>query len=230
MQTTYFRNKLYIYGSQALIIALLLLGSFANTSYAQKSAKSRTINMPDYDFKKLHYGFQIGLFNYGMKAKYGANGIAAVTQRATSFSLGFITNFRLKDDLWALRILPNVSFYERSFLNVVDSSVTAYEATVVEIPILLKYKSRRRKNHRMYMIGGLTAAWEVGSKEIDGLAFRKNNLELSYGAGFDLYWSFFKFSPEIRFSHGLFNMLDVPSVGGIDRLYSHKVALYLNFE
>ena len=236
MQTFNLRHQLNLRWTQALIIALLLIGGISNVATAQNSAKSRTINMPEYDYKWLHYGFQIGLFNYGLKAKYTDSGNRSIrTNRNMSFSLGFITDFRLKDNLWSLRVLPNVSFYERSFTAVASDGTTtdaaAIEATVVEFPVLLKYKSRRRKNHRMYMIGGLTGTWEVGGKAVDGISFKKNNLEVSYGAGFDMYCSFFKFSPEIRFSHGLFNLLDNGvQIGTIDRVYTHKVALYLNFE
>jgi hypothetical protein len=242
MHTCHLRNQLHLYGAKIVTLAFLLGAWFLPTqALAQKtSAKSRTINMPDYDSRWLHYGFQIGIYQSGMPAIYGLGLRDTLSvQRRPGFSLGFITNFRLKDDLWALRVLPNVSFYERiiDFKSKSGNAETqSYEATVVEVPVLLKYKSRRRKNHRMYMLAGVTGALEVGGKastDIEGITYRKKNLELSYGAGFDLYWTFFKFSPEIRFSHGLVNILGDSNnyySRQLQRLTTHKVTLYLNFE
>ena len=84
------------------------------------------------------------------------------------------------------------------------------ESTIVEFPLLLKYKSERRGNIRMYMIGGAKPAIQAtGKKEQtkEELEIKSANLSIEAGFGFDLYYPLFKFSPEVRFSHGLIDML-----------------------
>jgi hypothetical protein len=87
------------------------------------------------------------------------------------------------------------------------------ETTIVELPILIKYKSERRGNVRMYMIGGIKPGFEAsGKKGIDNsitqLEVKGFTTNLDIGFGFDLYYPLFKFSPEIRFSRGITNILD----------------------
>ena len=64
----------------------------------------------------------------------------------------------------------------------------------------------------MYMIGGFTPALEAAGRG-DDLDIRSNlklknwNYAAEAGVGFDIYFELFKFSPEIRYSWGLRNML-----------------------
>jgi hypothetical protein len=57
-------------------------------------------------------------------------------------------------------------------------------------------------------------------------------MSVDYGFGFDLFYEYFKLSPELRFSHGITNMLvKDPNVysKALDRLSSHTVSFYLYF-
>ena len=59
------------------------------------------------------------------------------------------------------------------------------------------------------------------------------NLSGELGFGFDYYFPLFKFSPEIRFSRGLVNMIRDDRYGysdGIERMTRNTVTLYLLFE
>jgi hypothetical protein len=89
----------------------------------------------------------------------------------------------------------------------------------------------------MYMVGGLKPSLEIGSnrKERSQDRLRTDNMDLTveYGFGFDLFYSFVKVSPELRFSHGIKNMLisdTSPYSLGLDKLNSHTISLSLFFE
>jgi hypothetical protein len=81
-------------------------------------------------------------------------------------------NYKLAD-FFDLRITPKVAFYEhRLQYKYTDGSALGQETheelvetTMVEFPILLKYKSERRGNIRMYMIGGIKPAIEASGKK-----------------------------------------------------------------
>lgn len=218
---------------------LILL--FQTSAWAQKSR-----NMPFYDDKKIHYGFQIGLHYSDLGIKHSrlfterADTVQYIyTEAMPGFSLGFILNFKLVNELWSIRLLPTVSFYDRlvKFKYPKSEHSEIFESTFLEIPIMLKYKSVRRQNLRMYMTAGFMGGFEVGSKR-DALSERslttsKYNLEVQYGFGCDMYFEMFKFAPELRFSHGLVNILNKNGSQysqNIDRLTTHRITLYFNFE
>lgn len=223
---------------------LLLFCMVMSSPILGQRRKSR--NLPFYDEKRLHYGFQIGLhrstFHVQHSDFFAQNGDSTLAVRPVTqpgFSLGFILNFRLKDDLWDIRFLPNVVFYERNvtFDYPNSSKEEIFESTFIDLPIVFKYKSLRRNNHRFYMFVGVTPSFKVGSKREElldkSLLTKDLNIQAEYGIGWDRYMSMFKFSPEIRFSHGLTNMLlpnDYTYSNNMNRMLSHKIALVLNFE
>jgi len=205
-------------------------------------------NNPNYDNRKLTYGFLIGIHSSIYQIKYSDKFVtpaldtvsAVLPSWSSGFSLGFIVNYRLTEFL-DLRLTPEVAFYENKvryqFTNdpPVDETV---ENTIVEFPILLKYKSERRGNIRMYMVGGVKPGIEAsGKKNVDQtkptLEIKETHLNLEAGFGFDLYYPLFKFSPEIRFSRGLLNMLgNTTNEFGqpLQRVNTNTITLYLLFQ
>ncbi|WP_448520151.1 type IX secretion/gliding motility protein PorT/SprT [Rhodoflexus sp.] len=234
-----------------LLVALLA----AHNTMAQLQKKrntsgyGRSKNLPTYDDRVLRYGFQLAIHQSRFNIRYSdffANSSDSTTgvrpQWSPGFMLGLITSFRLGNELWNLRFVPNVSFYERNieyqYRNDPENLHNeTYENTFVELPFLLKYKSLRRGNHRMYMVGGVSANFKVaGRKErLNDLQLQtaNQNLEICYGLGWDLYFEFFKFAPELRFSHGVPNLLINNGnrvSNSLSRLTTHRVTLILNFE
>lgn len=157
------------------------------------------------------------------------------------FTTGFIFNLRLFEFL-DFRVLPTVSFYQRFarfYSKDGTESVQLNQSTYsfVELPILFKYKSVRRNNTRMYMVAGIKPSWEIGAKrnelQDDVLRLNSNDFSIDYGFGFDLYYPLFKFSPELRFSHGVSNLRFPDSniyARSINRLNSHTITLFFHFE
>ncbi|MBL7832789.1 MAG: PorT family protein, partial [Cyclobacteriaceae bacterium] len=178
---------------------------------------------PNYDDRKWTYGFLIGLHTTSYQIKYADNFItddldtvhSVIPDWKPGFSLGFIVNYRVNDYL-DIRLTPEVAFYEHTLrYNYTDGTYQdqLVETTMVEFPFLLKYKSLRRGNVRMYVVGGAKPGIEAsGKKELenisDGLEVKNLNMSLEAGIGLDLYFPLFKFSPEIRFSRGVSNILD----------------------
>lgn len=247
MQTSYIWNKLHLYGPKIIVVFTILLG-IAHEGYSQKQRWVKK-NNPNYDERKLTYGFLIGLHTTAYQVKYADR---FVTQNfdtvysvepnwSPGFSLGFIVNYRLTD-LLDLRITPKVAFYEHTLrYRYTDDTPTEeklVETTMVELPILLKYKSERRGNIRMYMVGGVKPGLEAsGKKDMENtatsLGIKGMNLSLEAGFGFDLYYPLFKFSPEIRFSRGIVNILEntTNQYGQpLERVNTNTVTLYLLFQ
>ncbi|MEL6533847.1 MAG: porin family protein [Bacteroidota bacterium] len=207
------------------------------------------INLPDYDNRVLHFGFTLGAHQSSYRLTYNDDYVAEwldtlhsiqVTQQF-GFSIGFLANFHILQYL-DLRPMFKVSFYEYelqyNFLNDQPTVPRRVEAAYVELPLTVKYRSLRRKNFGMYLVGGITPGIQVGGRPDDDqdptiLHTHDENLSLEYGLGLDIYYPLFKFSPEIRVSHGIRNQVK-PDISvwsnGIDRLVTHSVSLYLNFQ
>lgn len=219
MHTTHVWRKLYIHRAKVILLCLMLA---AGVSHAQKF-KWAPRNNPNYDDRKWTYGFLIGLHTTSYQIKYANNFVtedmdtvhSVIPDWKPGFSLGFIVNYRVNDYL-DIRLTPEVAFYEHTLrYNYTDGTHQdqLVETTMVEFPFLLKYKSMRRGNVRMYVVGGAKPGIEAsGKKELenisDGLEVKNLNMSLEAGIGLDLYFPLFKFSPEIRFSRGVSNILD----------------------
>lgn len=247
MQTTHIWNKLCLYGPKIAVSGLLLI-AFCQEGFSQKK-RWVTKNNPNYDERKLSYGFLIGLHSTAYQIKYADKFVTQDLDTVYSiepgwspgFSLGFIVNYRLTD-LLDFRITPKVAFYEHKlryrYTDETPTEEKLVETTMVELPFLLKYKSERRGNIRMYMIGGAKPGLEAsGKKDVENrssnLGVTSMNLSLEAGFGFDLYYPLFKFSPELRFSRGIVNILEntTNQYGQpLERVNTNTITLYLIFQ
>ena len=242
MHTTYFWDKFNLHGYKVIIILLLAL--YGNSAFGQKEYD---MNLPNYDEKWIHYGFLVGIhrsyYNLDYSERFLSGQMDSLlsiqTPMRVGFDLGFIMNIRL-GQLFDFRVTPKVGFYEYKLEynftdgNKIDQLV---ESTVVEFPLLIKYKSIRWNNFRVYLIGGLNPTVQASGNKDDQeerkLQTSGFNLNGEFGFGFDFYFPLFKFAPEIRFSKGILNSLREDKFGysdGIDRLNTNIVTLYLLFE
>ncbi|MCX2738805.1 porin family protein [Pontibacter anaerobius] len=255
MAFTHIWHKLHLHRQKvalgSLFILLLLLGG---TAEAQQKVKG--LNKQGYDDKPVHYGFYLALpltkYNITHSQVY-ADRVASGGEDAVNakndlgFYTGLVLNVRLAEYLDA-RFVPGVGFYGRTieFKNValptVETAEVMFETisnTMVEMPVLLKYKSKRRSNYRPYMVAGIKPSIDLGkanngAKNENMLEVEIFDLALEYGIGIDIFYPYFKFAPELRFSHGLLNQ-HKPVAGStysdyIQKLTHHNVSLILFFE
>ncbi|HEU5292577.1 MAG TPA: porin family protein [Cyclobacteriaceae bacterium] len=244
MQAANIWNKLYIHRAKIILFGIICM---AGSLQAQSYRWARR-NNPNYDERKLTYGFLIGLHTTIYQIQYSDLFVtpdmdtvhSVIPEWRPGFSLGFIVNYRLHDFL-DLRLTPEVAFYEHKLrYNFTDGTFVEgfVETTMVEFPVLLKYKSMRRGNVRMYMIGGIKPGIEAsGKKEIENtttqLEVKNLTLNLEGGLGFDLYFPLFKFSPEIRFSRGMTDLLDNPDNKygkPLKSINTNTITVYLLFQ
>ncbi len=213
-------------------------------SFGQRHNKF--LNLPHYDDKPIHYGFHLSANHSAFRVNHSnwfVNNDTVQYLRGggqSGFGLGFIFNFRIFK-YGDLRILPTVSFYTRKLeygiKNTIDPVSATIQSSFVDLPLLFKYKAKRRSNARAYMVGGIKAGFEVGGKKKrkndDELIVNSLDLSLEYGVGLDLYYQYFKFAPELRFSLGLLNLVQpTQSIYSlpIDRASTYTVSFFINFE
>lgn len=250
MQKISIWHKFHILRTKGIIAALFFY--LCLSAMDTQAQKIKTINLPNSDERWLNYGFLIGGHISGYKIRYSPaftdslmspipnmDSVTAIESKyRPGFSLGFILNLRLTE-YFDLRFLPQVVFYEHeiaySYAEPSANGSQILEATQIEFPLMLKYKSERRGNARMYFIGGINPSFEAkGKNNQEGgekLGLKDTNVAVEFGFGVDIYNQFFKFSPEIRFSKGLTNLAKHDNMYdlGLERVSMNTVTLFLQF-
>ena len=203
-----------------ILIALLLCVSF--NSFGQRHKKPQ--NLPRYDFKKIHFGFTLGInslnFNINKNNNFLNNDtlLSMLSEDQKGFNLGIVSNLRL-GKYTDLRFIPtlvfgerilNYSFNDQSNLPLQEKRI---ESTMIDFPFSLKYKSERYNNFRTYVMCGIKYSLDIASQsEIDDegqelVKLNNHDLMIEGGFGIDFYLQYFKFSPQIKLSHGIINIL-----------------------
>ncbi len=222
-----------------LMLALLLVIS--------PLVKGQEIN-PTYDLHRIHFGFSI-IGNYG-KLKYNTasdfmdnDTIQTInTNSFPGFGVGGIMNLKVAE-YWDFRTMVNIQFVERHLqynFRGGDIQTAKVNSTYMEIPLQMKYKSKRNHNKRFYWVGGATYRYDFAS-DIDTersntkpiVALYPATFSYDFGAGLDLYYEFFKFSPEIRISNGIGNSMVPDSFiysSSLSRMSPKLIQFFLHFE
>ena len=227
-----------------IIIVFLLMGL---NSLAQRNKKSQ--NLSRYDFQKIHFGFTLGINELNFNVKKNSNTITndslktLYSKSQKGFNLGIVSNLRI-GKYTDLRFVPALIFGERqleySFSDSLNTNeVKKIESTLIDFPIYIKYKSERYNNFRAFVIGGLKYSLDIASQSnIDDegqklVKLKKNDLMGEVGFGLDFYLEYFKFSPQIKLSYGLINLLkseDSVYSNSINRLSTNGWMLSFTFE
>lgn len=223
MQTINFRRSKLIYGKE---IALLLLAILAGLpAFAQNQ------NKPFYDYsRRIHFGFTIGsnssTFKYDLSDKWYTGQdtfLRVATKSYPGFTIGAVANLhigstrsRLREH-FDLRFIPSLVLTERDIIYTLNNNTPVekkVESALVEFPFLLKFKSDRFGNLRFYAIGGLKYSLDLSSEASAApnpsnprVAVYPHNTSYEIGTGLDMYFPYFKFSPEVKLSRGINNVL-----------------------
>ena len=227
-------------------IILLLIICFNNFS---QNKGSKVENLQNFDKKKLHFGYYIGLNQYNFKIDYKENpNYTTQVEEELGLNIGLIGDFRINEFL-NLRFEPGLhtnkgalKFNERSNFTQNSDTLRSVKSTYIHIPILLKFSSKRIDNYRPYLIGGISTSFNLSSNENSPednknnvFRLKSNNLYYELGFGIDFYLQYFKFSPSIR---GLFSLkheivpdndIDSPWTGNIKKFSTRGFFINLTF-
>ncbi len=224
-------------------------------------AQVKTRYQPNYDAKPLRFGYYIGFGSTHYDVKYKSSFLSAANTQdplgttysvtspnTTAIRAGAMINYFI-DDYFDIRFSPlNISVQKRNVVYVTGrpGAMQTREETQVdkawlEVPFHVKYKSERRNNSRMYIFGGTRWAFETNAigrrgsnRSIINSSLRTNDLMLEYGVGLEIFRAYFKVTPELHFSHGLFDMTRKNSnlhfLEHVKSLKTHTVSLLILFQ
>ncbi|MGN6396153.1 MAG: outer membrane beta-barrel protein [Mucilaginibacter sp.] len=167
------------------------------------------------------------------------------SKNASGFAVGFITRYRLTEHI-EVRTTPSLVFADRSisytYPKSSDDVTKQVQSTTVDFPLEIKLKSDRIDDFRAYILGGVKYSLAIGSKKNsdagqDPLSKMVKNVggfgSYEAGLGCDIYFEFFKLSPEIKISNSFGNVLvpeNHPYSTPLSSLGLHTVTFSLLFE
>ncbi len=204
---------------KSFLITLLVI--FSTSIFAQFN---RTINLPNYDFKRVHWGFSFGIDKMDFIMFKTTNFTNAPSQDSLygivhhwnpGAHLGPIVEFNISH-YWKLRILVNLMFQQRDLVyyfdhgeNVVTIPVAS---TFIQTPVLIKYNGSRNFNIRPYIIFGGAPTYDISAlkhpKDDNPHVFlRPMDVIGEFGSGIEWFLPYFKLSTELKFGRGVFNVL-----------------------
>lgn len=205
-------------------------------------------NLPQYDNQKIHFGFTLATNIGRMQLETRPNFFATDSLRNVSVAnfpgigLGAITNFRLGKH-WDLRLMaPVISFVQRNITYDFNNSqkIVKVESAYCDASLLVKFKSERRKNTRAYVIAGSRVSFDFGSTVDKTRGIQNPVVSLvpftfgwEAGIGMDIYFEYFKFSPEIKACQTFNNALyrdNYPYTQAIEAIYPQLIQISLHFE
>lgn len=183
------------------------------------------------------------LDNDGIKVTDSLKSIGSANSQG--FAVGFLARYKITEHLEA-RLTPALIFADRSIdyiFNTPGQNVKkSVQSTVIDLPLLLKLKSDRIGDFRAYVLGGIKYSQAIGSRvnadagaALADKLVKNVNSYASYeaGIGCDLYFEFFKLSPEIKLSNSFGDVMlheNHPYSRPIDKLSLHTLMFSLHFE
>ena len=173
------------------------------------------LNNPIYDNQIYHFGFTLGVSNIKFQIDYTEDfGFQnefdqILAKYEPGFNVGIIMDLRISDNT-NLRLTPSFNFTDQKLYFIKNNIQTTYPknntgVSNFEIPVYLKYRSDRINNGGSYLLVGGNFMLDMSSVEelaqAESLKFRKINYSIDIGFGIDIYFAYFKFSPEIKYSY-----------------------------
>lgn len=180
------------------------------------------------DDKFIHFGFSLGTGAMDFGITPSLENIkdtvfqVDVSKLQPVFSVGIIGDMKLSRYL-NIRFTPTLYFGDRrlSYSTAKDSSYNEFvdiSSAPLCLPLYIKYSSERYGNIRPYLIGGGGVYFDFGTDKDKPIYLKPFDVFAEFGVGCDIYFSFFKLAPELKFSIGgnnLFIPLDERDSGNL---------------
>ena len=208
------------------------------------SQEETPLNNPIYDNQLYHFGFTMGISNTKFQIEYtdfftNQNEVDQILSKyEPGFNVGIIIDVKLGQNS-NFRITPSFNFLDQKIYFITNNEKTVQPKNTgisnFELPTYIKYRSDRINNGRAYLLFGGTFVLDLSnhgeSNLSQNLDFKTTNYTIDIGIGIDMYFAFFKFSPEIKYCYGLKNMLKYQmQPNQIKKLSTRGILVSLTFE
>ena len=236
-----FANRFFAF----CLFAFLLLPFTASAQIGQGS----NLNYRDFQLKPYYFGITLGINNSNYRIYHSKDFIRndsfarAESVTGPGFNLGIVSNLRV-GEYFDLRFLPTLSFTEHTIRyspvgeqgRILNRPI---QSVLVEVPFHVRYKSAVYHDFRLFVIGGVKYSFDVASdsrtRQAAGLVrIAATDFAVEYGAGIQFFFPYFIFSPELKISQGLNNVLiynnRLEQSQVLEKILSRTFTISLHFE
>lgn len=231
---------------QALIFCLIgLLPMEVNCQFNKGNNNFREFQSKSYYFG-LTFGYNHSNFQLLQSKSFILNDSFNIAEGlgGSGLNVSIVANMKL-GEYFDFRFLPGFSFATRKFyyLNAVEEveRIVPIESVLVQIPLQVRFKSEPFHDMRMFVLAGSKYTYDVASnariREDQGkriIRLSPHEFSVEVGAGCQFFFPFFIFSPEIKFSQGIGNILifnrDLYQSSVLEKVLSRAFTVSLHFE
>ncbi|HZV71584.1 MAG TPA: outer membrane beta-barrel protein [Saprospiraceae bacterium] len=209
----------YLHSIQILVFCFIVLF----TGHAGAQVNKGNINFRKFQDKSYYFGLTFGYNNSNFQLEHSKKFILNDSFNISEglggpgLNVSMVTNMKL-GDYFDFRFLPGFSFVGRKFFYVSTldqiEEVKSVEGVLVQAPLQVRFKSEPFHDMRMFVLAGAKYTYDVASnariqKEQANRIIRisPHDFSVEVGAGAQFFFPFFIFSPEIKFSQGIGNIL-----------------------
>lgn len=236
----------YLLSLQALIICLIgLLPMEVNAQFSKGNHNFREFQAKAYYFG-LTFGYNKSNFQLLQSKKFILNDSFNIAEGlgGPGLNVSIVANMKL-GEYFDFRFLPGFSFVGRKFfyVNAVDEieQIRSIESVLVQMPLQVRFKSDPFHDMRMFVLAGAKYTYDVASNarirmEQANRIIRisPHDFALEVGAGCQFFLPFFIFSPEIKYSQGIGNILiynsNLSQSTVLEKVLSRTFTISLHFE
>lgn len=231
----------HLLGRKVIItLAVLIFGTVVSS--AQLNTRDN-YNYLGFKNKPYYFGMTFGsnFSNYRIKQSkfFIGNDSIRITEgaRRGGGNIHLVTNLKL-GEYFDFRFTPGFTFSYRSFNFNQDREVDV-ESVYLDMPFTIRYKSTPYKNKRVFTTAGIKYAYDVQSNSQSRQAntlikITPHDYQWEVGVGMQFFYPFFIFSPEIKYSRGLGNILiyngELNDAKVLENVVSQTFSISFSFE
>lgn len=220
-------------------------------SLAQGQKRGNAFNYLDFKNKPYYFGISMGYAGSNYRLQHSEDFILNEEYRIVEsvsgpgMRIGVIGNLKF-GEFFDFRMIPGFAFTERSidYRNVNRDGTSSIEsekieATFFELPLLIRYKSEPYKDMRFFLLGGLKYTYDISNTSRTRqaetlLKIAPHDYSAEFGVGVQFFFPYFIFSPQIKVSHGIGNILlynpALEKSNVIEKIHSRMLSITFSFE
>lgn len=235
----------HLYSLQKLILlCLVLVPAVSWAQYNKGNHNFREFNDKAYYFG-LTFGYNHSNFQLAHSRKFILNDSFNIAEGlgGPGLNVSLVTNMKL-GEYFDFRFLPGFSFVGKKFYYVSANDeieqIRDINGVLIQAPFQVRFKSAPFHDMRVYVLTGAKYTFDVANNQIrDEQAKRiirlsPHDYSVEVGAGLQFFFPFFIFSPELKYSQGIGNILiynnQLATTKVLEKVYSRTFTISLHFE
>lgn len=180
-------------------------------------------NYKEFQAKPYYFGLTFGYNSSNFHVDYSKNFIRNDSfnivegRPGSGLNVSMIGNMKL-GEYFDFRFLPGFSFVNHKIHylsgNNTSESTRDIESVLVQAPFQVRFKSDPFHDMRVYVLAGVKYTYDVATnarireeQANRAVLLSPHDFSVEVGAGFQFFFPFFIFSPELKYSQGIGNVL-----------------------